>query len=297
MTTSTQLDDDDNGDLTFNGLDATTGSYLLEPMKSEVLARAIMGRTPSQESDDPAHLAELKVRKDEPHLGVKEGIDPAKLEEAGWGVVFPAVEAGSAEARQQEAIYEALMPLLRLRRSQATKIKERYYKEYRGDKGYRRGDTKQHFLAVHGAGAGPADPELVPYYLLLVGSPEEIPFHVQYQMDVQYAVGRIHFDTVEEYANYAQSVVLAETGGLVLPREAAFVGVCNPGDRATSSSFRKLVRPLATWAENRGMPDWKISRYFQEDATKANVSQLFGGPKTPAVLFSGSHGMGFSKGE
>lgn len=291
--------DDDNSLLTFNGIDATTGSYLFEPVKSEVLAEAIKPKTSSDDHDDRAHLADLRVRKarkDEAHLGVKEGIDPAKLEEAGWGVVFAAVAPGSVEARQQEAIYEALTPLLRLRQSQAAKVKEHYYQEYRGENGYHRGDTKQKFLADHEAGAGPADPEVVPYYLLLVGSPEEIPFYIQYQLDVQYAVGRIHFDSVAEYANYAQSVVLAETGGLVLPREIAFVGVSNYGDNATRLSRRRLVGPLADWAEARGMPDWKISRYFDEDATKANISQLFGGPKTPALLFTGSHGVGFKKG-
>lgn len=281
----------------FNGVNATTGAYLFEPMTAVALAQAIYGDESTVERPDPAHLGDLAERKarTKAHLGVKEGIDPAQLEQAGWGIVFPFVEKDSPEAREQDAIYEALAPLRQLRQSQAAQCKERLYREFRGDGAYRRGESKHRFLAKHGAGSGCVDPEVVPYYLLLVGSPEEIPFHIQTQIDVQYAVGRIHFDTVEEYAHYARSVVEAETGAIVLPREAAFVGVSNYGDMATQRSRFNLIEPLATLAE-RAVPGWTISRYFDENASKAQVSKLFGGPTKPALLFTSSHGIGFPKG-
>ncbi|MEM9459007.1 MAG: hypothetical protein AAGF11_32820 [Myxococcota bacterium] len=288
--------------LHFNGIDAVSGSYLFEPMNSEQLATVAQGKALERQADpgEKDHLAELRFRdasKDEAHFGIKEGLDPAKLEQAGWGVIFAAVRAGSPEAQQQAEIVEALGPLLALRKAQATAVDERLYREYRGKQAYRPGESKQKYLARLGAGPGPADPAKVPYFLLIVGSPQEIPFHLQYQLDVQYAVGRIHFDTAEEYAHYARSVVAAETGGLALSRELAMVGVANPDDPATQLSRQNLVGPLADMAEGwTDIPGWTVRRYFDESANKANISQLLGGPKTPALLFTGSHGMGFPKG-
>ncbi len=287
--------------LHFNGIDAATGTYLFEPMSSADLADVATGKTREKAEREREHLAELEFRtKGEAHFGVKEGIDATKLEQAGWGVIFAAATAGSPEELEIEAIREALSPLLALRKSQATLLHDRY-KEYRGPLGYRPGESKQKYLARLGAGPGPADPDKVPYYLLIVGSPQVIPYHVQYQIDVQYAVGRLHFDTVDEYANYARSVVAAETGGLSLARELAFIGVANPDDPATQLSRKNLVGPLAdmaeSWAKEPEMAGWTVGRYFDANADKATVSQLFGGPKTPALIFSGSHGMGFAKGD
>lgn len=292
---------EDDTTLYFNGIDAATGAYAFDPMRLGELAEVAKGNALDRATHDENHLAELQSRhrtKNEKHYGVKEGIDATKLEQAGWGVIFPFVRAGSDEAKEQDAIHEALSPLLALRRAQATQLDERFYKEYRGLLAHRPGESKQKYLARLGAGPGPADPAKVPYFLLIVGSPQIIPFHVQYQIDVQYAVGRIHFDTIAEYANYARSVVAAETGGLALSRELAFVGVANPNDAATQLSRAHLVGPLAdkaeAWGSARG---WKVSRYFDGDASKASVSQLLGGPRTPALLFSGSHGVSFGRGD
>jgi hypothetical protein len=289
---------DESRALVFNGIDAQTGKYLFEPLSSAELARLAQGKALESKKTDRESLAELKfraARAQEAHFGVKEGIDPSRLDQAGWGVIFAAVAPGSDEEREQQAISEALGPL---RKAQAARVKEHYYKEYRGALGYRPGESKQKYLARLGVGPGPADPEKVPYFLLIVGSPQQIPYHVQYQIDVQYAVGRLHFDTVEAYANYARSVVAAETGGLALAREVAFLGVANPDDAATQLSRRNLIGPLAEIAEGwTDLPGWKVSRHFDAQARKTEVAELFGGRRTPALLFSASHGMGFPAGD
>src|SRR5262245_23317969 len=272
--------------LFFNGIDGASGSYLLPPLTPADIAVAAQGEPPETE-----HVKELKrwlqhVR--EVTLGPKEGIDPKDLAATGWGVIF----AHDADP----AVRAALNDLLELRKRQAASRKERYYREYAGADGYRPGDSKQAFLARQGAGPGPADPDKVPYYLLIVGDPETIPFTFQYQLDVQYAVGRIHFDTVEEYAAYARSVVAAENRQIALPRHAVFFGVKNPGDRPTALSVGELVEPLASLISG-ARPEWTVRSVLAEDATKERLTSLIGGETLPALLFTASHGMGFPIGD
>jgi hypothetical protein len=268
--------------LYFNGVNGATGDYGLPPMTGGELTKFIQGEVP------PENLDELKWRyqqKDQAFFGVKEGVDPKNLAEAGWGVVF----AHDADP----AIKEALSELLNLRQEQAGP----YFKTYEGgEKGYRPDESKSKFLARHGAGPGPADPEKVPYYLLIVGSPEVIPYLFQYQLDVQYAVGRIHCETPQEYANYARSVVEAETGAVKLPRQVSFFGVANPDDNATNLSTEHLVGPLFKKLK-KGKSDWKVAAFLKDKATKARLGRLLGGDQTPALLFTASHGMEFPMGD
>ncbi|HVR95500.1 MAG TPA: hypothetical protein VMW27_02725 [Thermoanaerobaculia bacterium] len=271
--------------LCFNGLDGRRGSYLWPPAPPRYLADLACGATV-----DPARVRELQSwvesGQGKARRGLKDGLDPGKLDEAGWGVVFPH-SVDSAPLR------EALAPLLDLRRAQAGKRQERFFRVLAGDDGYREGESKVAFLARHGAGPGPADPEKVPYYLLLVGDPEEIPFSFQYQLDVQYAVGRLCFDEIEEYRRYADSVVAAETGGTGRSPRACFFAPANPGDPVTGSTLAHLTRPVA--AGMRGRPGWDVETVLGEEATRGRLGDLL--DDAPAFLFAACHGLGFAAGD
>jgi len=263
--------------LYFNGIDGDRGAYDLPPMTAKDLAQIIEGE------ELPENLNELRFRYQQRtarHLGVKEGVNVKRLDESGWGIIF----AHDAD----ETVKEALDELIELRQEQAGD----HFRFYAGADGYRSGESKNNFLARHGAGPGPADPEKVPYYLLIVGSPEAIPYRFQTQLDVQYAVGRIHFDTPQEYANYARTVVAAETGQIRLPRQVTFFGTANSDDRATRLSAQHLVSPLYIQLRD-SVPDWQFSEVVREEATKTQLSRLLGGDQTPALLFTASHGMSF----
>jgi hypothetical protein len=41
---------------------------------------------------------------------------------------------------------------------------------------------------------------------------------------------------------------------------------------------------------------WTVEQVLAQEATKSRLSQLLGGPETPALLSTASHGMGFAKG-
>ncbi|MGH2653903.1 MAG: hypothetical protein ACRDHV_06085 [Actinomycetota bacterium] len=277
----------DAGELHINGIDGVTGEYLLPPLPPDVVARVAGGER--LEKDE---LDELKARQrasTEAYLGVVAGVDPTKLEESGWGVVFP--------HDIEPEVLEALRPLLDHRRAEAAAVEPGRYREYAGPDGHRPEDRSTTFLARHGIAPGnPADPDRMPYYLLLVGGPDRIPFRFQYQLDVSFAVGRISFDTAEEYGRYAESVVRSEREARPSP-SAVFLGTRNADDRATTLSAEHLVAPLAKGLSTRFQDRTFEILVGEEQATKASLAGAFHRETAPAFVFTATHGMAFPKGD
>lgn len=285
---------EDEKRIVLNGIDGSSGEYLTPPLTVQQVSAYIQ-----QEAGAGEPLGVLRPRHQrdtEDHLGVVELVaDPQDLAQAGWGVLFPA----TLPAVELAELKAALKPLLDWRKEQAGAA---YYKEYSGPDGYQPGDTILDWLPRHGrAPTERADPAAVPYYLLIVGDPETIPYVFQYHLDVVYATGRFWFDPLPGqtradllacYRRYAESVVAAETASGFRPRQAVFFGVASPGDAATQRSAAQLVAPLQAQLQKYG-PDWQTDLVPPEGATKARLGRLLGGTESPSLLFTASHGMGF----
>ena len=100
--------------------------------------------------------------------------------------------------------------------------------------GYQKGVAADQWLSARGSALNVVDPtQGVPYYLLIVGSPAEIPFEFQYDLDTYFAVGRLAFDSPKEYAQYAQNIVNFEKAG-AQQKTIAIFNTRNDGDRATA---------------------------------------------------------------
>lgn len=265
-----------------NGVDAMTGDYSVPLLSASEVAEIARGEEP-----DPVHALEASLYAARLRAGSRELIDDrseAQLDEAGWGVIF-------AQGADPE-IREALAELLDLRRDQANQ-NETLYREFRDETAYRRGQTKLDFLDEHGSGPGEVDPRIVPYYLLLVGSPEEIPFDFQYQLDMQHAVGRIWFETPEEYRSYARSVVAAESERPPArrPRDLALFGPSNPEDLFTHKTSPILVESFAQSLAPQQQDGWRVRKYQGPEATKQRLASLLGGGERPDLLLTATHGL------
>ena len=278
-----------NDKLYLNGIDGETGQYLVEPIKLSDAAGIVKGI----KTDNPVFkwLRHIWKMISQPSLGLPLGVDPAKVEEAGWAVVF--------HQNESQSVIDALQPLIEHRKQQVgdeQKVKVLTYRD---------GQNRAEWLAGYGVSTGNVEPTRVPFYLLFVGSPKHIPFGFCQEIDVEYGVGRLHFDTAEEYSRYVASVIEYENAEVVPnAKEAIFFGVRHEFDQATQMSADLLVNPLAD-GPNENTPGvatrWGFAtrKLWGPKATKSALTEVLrtsNGAKPPAFLFTASHGLGFKKG-
>lgn len=285
---------------TIDGNDPTTGEPVIPPLDPADLAAIARGNpqgakryaellqfaAPWLGGDTaeaaPAGLsaAELKAidqrAKSGDFLGVLDGYDGASLSSSGWGIVF------AKDDPLEPAIRAALSGLIAHRKDSAAKEKPGRFRE---DLVYVAGTTKPKWLASYNAGPGRVDPDVLPFYLLLVGDAAKIPWRFQSQLGIQHAVGRLHFDDIAGYKAYADAVLAAERDGVdKTSREALFF--CPETDSALIRARTNLLDPLCTQAAEAS---WHTDGLFGEQATEKLLAERL--RDAPArLLLTATHG-------
>jgi hypothetical protein len=266
-------------DLPLFGVDPDTGKRRVE--SSATLAGALKQGPPIE----PVRI-KLGDMFNTPSFGFS-GDDDQDLSEAGWGVLW-----GSAVTPEIKATLE---PLLEHRRKECDND-DRFH-----EFDYVPGEEVGAFLKRNHAELGSIKPDCVPYYVLLVGGPEDIPFSFQTLFDVEYRVGRLDLPSLEAYAKYASSLVASESGQ---PKTRARVlhafGAEHQGDAPTKLSAEVLVRATPSWLDRfKKKAAFGLSAMTDvgDAATKARLLEILrGGTGRPELLFTAGHGLACSAG-
>ena len=263
----------------FNGIDAETGQYAVGPQTVDEIAK--LAHANPQVDRMRALRGETEMRS----FGLPPGVEYKELDQAGWGVIF--------HENAPDDVRAALKPLTDRRAQQAGPL----FKTL----DYKAGEQVRDWYRRNEIRPGSVDPEVIPYYLLIVGPPDGIPFEFQYLLGVDYAVGRVAFSAVDGNRRYAESIAAYETARTVQnAKQIAYWGTRHLGDGATELSSSLLIDPLANG--NPSLPgrlkrplhtEFGFERQLQlgDDATKDGLLETLDAKRPPAILFTASHGM------
>src|SRR5262245_62141094 len=273
------------------GVSATTGKPLNDLSDDAIQAEVGQVKPPGPRESAQAARAEGAGSQ---AFAVGEGLDGNNLTDVGWAVLFaPHVD---------QKINDALKPLIDHRKD----IGANPFVIYDQD-GYRPGETAFDWLKRRGSRLDVVDPNQgVPFYLLIVAPPDVIPFEFQYTLDLYWAVGRLWFDTPDEFRRYAESVVQYEKAATVpTKRQMAIFAPQHDFDAATQLFNRQVAEPMRDGSGLKPVPvgqrqKFKLQPFLADDATKNGLARILRGDipgGAPSVLFSGGHGMAFDAGD
>jgi hypothetical protein len=276
----------------FNGINGATGSYLVPPKPVAAIAGTAR-HEPPRSPEEASLVKRVRDRLRRPYLTLPFDVDPTKIAQAGWAVVF-------AQDTPQ-GVRTALQPLIEHRRRFVLpdRCKVLDYK----------GESMRQWLQDRGATPGTVTPSRIPYYLLLVGNPVAIPFEFQYLLDIEYAIGRLCFDSPGEYEQYARSIVDYEKASAAPnARDIAYWATRHSDRDATQMSADWLATPLyqgvpvaGDQPAERSVADvlsYEARLLKGKDASKASLAEVLHpgkGATTPAMLFTASHGLGWPR--
>ncbi|MBN1274368.1 MAG: hypothetical protein JXB26_19070 [Candidatus Aminicenantes bacterium] len=130
----------------------------------------------------------------------------------------------------------------------------------------------------------------VPYYILILGGPDQVPFHFQAFLDTAASVGRVAFDSLDDLKNYVGKIIgLEKAAEPKTDREAVFFAPDYGPDDATYFSHHYMASPLSRHVMTKY--NFQVKFLKEHEATKANLEELLN-EASPSLVYTASHGLG-----
>jgi hypothetical protein len=161
-----------------------------------------------------------------------------------------------------------------------------------------RGDTLSSWLEKYGIDSLHRDvPSTLPYYILIVGKPQHIPFQEQFELSRLGPVGRLDFgDNPLLTRDYIDGLIEQEQKAAV-NRKVLLASARNPGDEATGLCSEVLIPYLADLLEadaqisGRG---FSVEKFTQADCDRVGLANSPGeGNLSPVMQLLAGHGLCF----
>jgi len=209
------------------------------------------------------------------------------LARTGWAVVFP------EGVTRRSAVFKAVAPLIKHRRRQ---IRERgstsCLQVFLGRSGYKPGQSVAQFLEAAGV-REKLDPARLGYHVLLVGSPEEIPFDFQMTLDIEYAVGRLWFDDPESIRSYVERLLRFEHERPASPQHIDVA--CLATDGVPARTLDEQLLPALENALRTRLPEWRIRRLGPDagGSVEETARAIFGGGQSDLMVAAGQTWLGW----
>jgi hypothetical protein len=277
-----------------NGVIAETGGYGVN-FDVDTLYASIEKEYESLNQRQQDLRAAQKAGAQNMTLGPPPSYDANDLTKVGWGVIWP-------QEPLPQTFRQAVEELIEHRRQQmGGVVPHQFY--------YQNGWDYDHFLWEEGREVDPGtmQPEIVPYYLCIAASPQQISWEFQQYLDAEYAVGRLWFDDPQDCLKYVRALIEYEKSETLAAtaREVLFVGTQNKNDPSTQNSSTRLVEPLYHWltlAQQGQQHNFKSTLLLGSETgggaykttllTRLQKQSAAGQPQgAPALIFTASHGL------
>ena len=198
--------------------------------------------------------------------------------DVGWGVVL--AEGVNIPAALQELIAKRAGPVFR------------YQSGTNHSFTHLRQDSSKLPVAVVGAQRGTA-PDCLPQYLLIYGSPSEVPWQLQYILNANRCVGRLHI-TGDALGRYVQRLIDGwDEEESAKPNRALVWSVTDPDetDDITHLMRHAIAEPVVNRLQNDALIGQNV-RFLDGLSSPTSVSQFVDvlADHKPALIVTTSHG-------